>query len=757
MAKIGETSEFTSGSSLLVIDVTDISHQSVKPVGFQERRAYQADVRPLCQGMPFVLTDSAHPRLVLKHGSHFLVLDQSALVPSCNSLGYGYYRYDTRHLSQWEIYLDDIPLSLLSSDVKKGYGGTFLYTNPQTAHIAQQKVTIERQLILQDVLWERLSISNYDNKPLDLQLTIKFQSDFADMFEVRGLNRPQRGTRMLPFVDESGHKLYLAYQGVDGLLMETIIEFFGIVPVSMEDGVVILNVHAPIREARSFEISVSTRWEGQEFTPYAHCTSFHDALKQSEDQYREWCGQSASIGTNHDLFDLALERSFRDIYILRQPSPKGLGLGAGIPWYAAIFGRDSAIAALQTLPFMPQLARQCIEVLAAYQGQKTDLFRAERPGKILHELRLGELARTGVVPHSPYFGTVDATQLWLMLFGKYIDWTGDLQFAHELWPNVKLSMKWLEEEESETGFVRYRRESEHGLENQGWKDSGDSVMHKDGVLAKPPIALCEPQAYLYAARLEVGKVAKLLGHHSYAEKLLEQAETLKERFYKHFWMDNEEYIALALDGDGKQVQVITSNPGHCIWCGILDNDAANKVADKIMTSRLHSGWGIRTLSSGEVAFNPISYHNGSVWPHDNAIIIEGIQKLGRTRDAHLLILEMLEVAQLQPEFRLPELFCGFIREASNKPIDYPVSCSPQAWAAGSLFQVLACCLSFEPEAINNILKINNPSLPSWLGKIEVRNLKVGESKLDLAFNGEGEYTFLQILKKTGKVRVIVET
>lgn len=739
---------------ILVTAVTDISQQPAEVVDWQ--RDYVADIRPLCQGMPFVLTDQAHPRLVLKHGSHFLILDQSAHIPSCNTLGYGYYRYDTRHLSQWELYLNDIPLSLLSSDVGNGYAGTFLYTNPQTPTLAQQKITLERQIVLSDVLWERLSISNFDSKDVDIELTIKFQSDFADMFEVRGLNRPERGTRMMPIGDADGRKLYLAYKGLDDLLLETIIEFLGIKPDSIEDGVVRLSLNLPSRETTSFEISVTTKWQGHKFSTGAPSSNFMNALKQCHDQYSEWCSHTARVQTEHEMFDMALQRSFQDIYILRQPSPRGFGLAAGIPWYSAIFGRDSAIAALQMMPFMPKLARECIEVLAAYQGEKKDTFKAERPGKILHELRLGELSRTGLIPHSPYFGTVDATQLWLILFSRYIDWSGDMAFAKQMWPHVRASVSFLEEEAGD-GFITYKRESPQGLENQGWKDSGDSVMYRDGNLAVPPIALCEPQAYLYSALIGVAKVAEKLGHTAYSRTLLQQAEALKVRFNESFWMEDEEFVALALDGEGKKANVISSNAGHCIWAGILNGDRANKVVDKMMSMRIHTGWGLRTLSANELAFNPISYHNGSVWPHDNAIIVEGMRKHGRTREAHQIMHETFEVALSQPEFRLPELFCGFQREATSKPIEYPVSCSPQAWAAGSLYQMLSANLNFEPEAMNNVLRIVDPALPPWLGKVQIYRLQIGASELDLAFECNGDYTFVQILRKSGNVRVIVES
>lgn len=719
---------------------------------------YVVDNRPLCQGLQFILTDAAHPRLVLKHGNHFLVMDQSASVPGCNTLGYGYYYGDTRHLSQWEMTLNDIPLSTLSSSTNEGYCGSFLYTNPQTDLLPQQTLMIQRDVVLGEALWERVLLSNYSTQTLDIVLKLKFQSDFADMFEVRGLNLPQRGQRMLPFKGKNGRSLFLAYRGLDNRLLETIIEFFGITPESIDEteAEVILRVVLPPRQHREFQTCITTR---EDCTPRAEVrkTGFIDARKVAELNFREWCNKATRVETGHELFDLIVDRSIRDLYILRQPTPKGAGLSAGVPWYCALFGRDSAITAWQIMPFLPELSRECIEVLAAYQGTDTNVFRAEHPGKIMHELRIGELARTGYIPHTPYYGTVDATQLWLYVFAQYIDWSADLDFASRLWPNVLAALSFLDNALDERGYISYKRESEKGLENQGWKDSGDSVMHLDGRLAEAPIALCEVQAYLYAAWLETARIARLLGHLDLSTQLNAKAVELKNRFYRDFWMESEKFIALALDAHGNPCSVISSNPGHCLFTGILDEDEANYVADRLMSPDMDCGWGVRTLSKATVAFNPMSYHNGSVWPHDNSMIAEGLRKIGRAKDAHKLMLAMLEVAQFEPDFRLPELFCGFEKDGSSRPIEYPVSCSPQAWAAGSSLQLLKSCLNLQPDACNGILRIVEPDLPSWLGRVTLRGLRVGSAILDLSFASHEGISSCQVLHKSGKIRVTIET
>jgi glycogen debranching enzyme len=719
---------------------------------------YIIDTRPLCQGTQFVLTDAAHPRLVLKHGSHFLVMDQTAQIPGCNTLGYGYYRYDTRHLSEWEMTVNDAPLSLLSSSVHAGYAGSFLYTNPQTDLAPQQTLTIQRDVVLADNLWERIVLQNFHNQQLDLTLKLNFQSDFADMFEVRGLNLPERGQRMLPVRGKNGRSLFLAYKGLDDSLLETVIEFFGVMPDEICEGVCTFNFTLPPRQSREFQMCLTTRWDGRHPSADARKTGYQEARKTADARYREWCNHGARIVTNHELFDLSLERAYRDLYILRQPTPKGHGLSAGVPWYCAVFGRDSAITAWQVMPFLPDLARESIEVLAAYQGKIFDDFRAEQPGRIMHELRLGELARLGQIPHTPYYGTVDATQLWLYTFAQYIDWSGDLDFARTMWPYVKMSLRWLEHAmEAGGGYLAYKRESEKGLENQGWKDSGDSVMHPDGRLAHPPIALCEAQAYIYAAWLELSRIADMLGYRGMARKLESDAASLRKRFQKDFWLEEERFVALALDAEGTALDVISSNPGHCLFTGILSDEQAHAVADRLMSPDVHSGWGIRTLAKSTIAYNPMSYHNGSIWPHDNAIIAEGLRKIGRATDAHKLMLGLLDVAQFEPDFRLPELFCGFDRDTSFRPIEYPVSCSPQAWAAGSSLQLLKSCVNLQPDACKGILRVVEPALPEWLSKVTIRGLRVGSAVLDLTFSANDGLSSCQVLHKSGKMKVIIET
>ncbi len=385
---------------------------------------YVEDSRPLCEGTPFVLTDAAHPRLTLKQGSHFLVLDEVGNIPACNTLGYGYYRQDTRHLSQWDLLLNGISLSVLSNEVHLGYAGTLLYTNPLINDIPQQKLSIKRKLVLDDVLWEKITIENFGSEDYEIEIQMKFQSDFADMFEVRGLNRKQRGQRMRPASSNDGRKILLAYRGLDGTLAETIIDFCTTKPDIIADGLATFKLRVPVKDIVELEVRIETKWNGQAAEgcdlEVADKEDFHSFHLTAEEKYQTWRHGVTSINTTHELVDFSIERCFNDLYMLRQPTPKGNGLAAGIPWYCAVFGRDSAITGLQIVPFMPDLARDCITILAAYQGKHTDEYTAEEPGRIMHEIRFGELARTKQIPHTPYYGTIDATQLWLMLFANIL-------------------------------------------------------------------------------------------------------------------------------------------------------------------------------------------------------------------------------------------------------------------------------------------------------------------------------------------------
>ena len=433
-----------------------------------------------------------------------------------------------------------------------------------------------------------------------------------------------------------------------------------------------------------------------------------------------------------------------------------MGIGAGIPWYSALFGRDSAICALEIMPFLPNLACESIKVLASYQGKTFDKFTGEEPGKIMHELRLGELARQKIIPHYPYYGTCDATQLWLMSLVSYVDWSGDLNLASQLWTNVEAALNWIDKSMEKTGYITYVSTGEHDLVNQGWKDSHDSVMHKNGMLANPPIALCEAQAYVYKAWMDIARLARLLNKNELAQNLMDKANYLKIRFNSDFWLDNIQYIALAIDGDNKPCEVYASNAGHCLFSGILDNDRANLLADKILSADMYSSWGVRTLGRSCVAYNPMSYHNGTIWPHDNAIIAAGLAKYGRFEDVHTIANDLYDVTVFQSDYRLPELFCGFKRQDLFAPVPYPVSCSPQAFASASVFLFVQAYLNFEAIACESTLKIIQPKLPNFVNRLNISGLRLGNAVIDLNFEKNNDVTVCNVLRKSGLVKILVE-
>ncbi len=717
---------------------------------------YEIDTRPLCGGVEFVLTDAAHPRLVLKYGNHFLVLNNEGFIPACNSLGYGYYYQDTRHLSQWELLFNEAPLSVLSESVEGGYSARFLYSNVETDSLSQQKVIVQRETTLHERLWERITLDNVQMTEVNCQFQIVLQSDFADIFEIRGINRGERGKRMIPTSSADGYSLFLAYRGLDEILLETILTFSGIKPTSIEDGLVSFELNLPGKTSTQIQMCVSTSINGATSKKDLFISTYKTARKTADDSYKDWRAAGTIIKTDNELFNICLEQSFRDCFILRQTTPTGTGIAAGVPWFCALFGRDAALIALQLVSYVPSMVKEIIEVLAAYQGTKHNDYSEERPGRILHELRLGELARTGFVPHSPYYGSVDATQLWLILISEYINWTGDLEFLGSLWEKIELAISFLEKE-STNGFIFYQRTRESGIENQGWKDSWDSMVHSDGSLATAPIAVCEAQAYMYLAIIKIAGLAEKIGRNEYSSVLKERASNLKKKFNQTFWMEDESFIALALDRNGNQLQSLTSNAGQCLFTGILEDDKANLVANRILGAEFFSGWGIRTLANSNLAYNPIGYHTGTVWPHDNALIAQGLRNYRKFKDVHKIMRALFEVAQHRSDLRLPELFCGFDRQDNGSPINYPVSCCPQAFATGSLPFLLSTCISYEPDASNNVLRINEPLLPDWLGDVSIQNLKIGNSIISLNLRTTDGTTSCQLLSKKGDVRLIFET
>jgi len=484
------------------------------------------------------------------------------------------------------------------------------------------------------------------------------------------------------------------------------------------------------------------------------------AAAQLESEHAEWVGACAQITTDNELFDRLLDASVRDLHALMMPVGNDQLPAAGIPWYVAPFGRDSLLTACESLIVNPDVARGTLLVLARLQARADEAWRDAEPGKILHELRIGELARTGHIPHTPYYGTVDATPLFLMVAGGYYRWTLDLDTMVQLLPAFDAALRWIDEwgDRDGDGFVEYERRGPAGLVNHGWKDSHDCIVHADGSLAQGPIALVEVQGYVYEAKLRIADVYEALGYTLRADELRAEAGVLRTLFNEAFWNPDEEFFALALDGNKEQVRSVTSNPAHCLYCGIVDEEKAAQVAERLMAPDMFSGWGIRTLSSSSPAYNPMSYHNGSVWPHDNAIAAAGLKRYGFDAATGRIATALVDVAAGARDFRLPELFCGFQRDGSRAIVAYPVACIPQAWAAAAPFMLVQAMLGISAHAPENRLTVDRPQLPDWLESVEIRDIRVSGSRVSLAFRESGQgSTGFSLLAQQGDVRVTMST
>ncbi|MBC7543974.1 MAG: amylo-alpha-1,6-glucosidase, partial [Candidatus Sericytochromatia bacterium] len=483
------------------------------------------------------------------------------------------------------------------------------------------------------------------------------------------------------------------------------------------------------------------------------------SYKAMKARQANWLNHCTQFDTNDRFFNQWIMRNQMDLGTLVVDSVGGPLITAGIPWYAVPFGRDSLITCLQAMIVQPEIAKGTLRFLAHWQGQEVNDWRDEEPGKILHEVRQGQLANLGKIPHTPYYGTIDATPLFIVLLGEYERWTGDAALIDELWEPMERALTWIDRfgDLDGDGYIEYLCRSPRGLAVQGWKDSHDSVIHLDGRVATGPIALVEVQGYVYHAKRSAARLYRIRGLRAIADRLEQEAADLKARFNRDFFLEDANYYALALDGDKQAVRTITSNPGHGLWSGIIAPDRAMATANWLLAPDMFSGWGIRTVSNEMKAFNPMSYHNGTVWPHDNSIIAKGLADYGYKKEACQILEALYEASWHFPYYRLPELFCGFTRGGElDVPVRYPVACSPQAWAAAGAFMMLQAVLGIEADAANNLLHIHEPMLPVSLERLDVRRLRVGQSTIDLRFTRRGTVTGCEVLSKDGPLRVMIE-
>jgi glycogen debranching enzyme len=709
----------------------------------------------------------AHTSLVertlrtLKTGDAFAVFDRNGDCGSVPDSPEGLFFRDTRYLSRFELRLDGKQPLLLGSVIQDDNAAlTVDLTNPDIRSgtdtaLPRDIIAINRTKFLwQGVLYERIGLRNYDAHRRVFRLECRFAADFRDLFEVRGMQRAHRGRRSVETL--APDRVVFSYEGLDGIIRQTLLRFEPW-PTRIEADRVMYEMALEPSERRSILITVACeeRKSGEVLTPEA--PNFLRAFRDNRRALRVATRDIAKVRTSNHLFNEVISRSASDMYMLVTPTEHGLYPYAGIPWYSTVFGRDGIITAMMLLWADPSIARGVLRYLAEMQATTVDPAADAQPGKILHERRLGEMAQLGEVPFRRYYGTVDATPLFVMLAGQYYERTGDRATIEAIWPNVEAALRWCDEygDRDGDGFVEYHRETEKGLANQGWKDSHDSIFHADGSGAEGPIALCEVQAYVFAAKRAAARLATALDRTELATKLAREAGDLRERFEEAFWCEEIGTYALALDGAKRPCRMRTSNAGHALFAGIAAPERARRVAATLMGPDSFSGWGIRTLARGEARYNPMSYHNGSVWPHDNGMVALGMAQYGLRDEAAQVFKAMFEVATCQESRRLPELFCGFTRRRHRGPTAYPVACSPQAWAAATPFALLAASLGMELDYAGNAVRFNDPVLPEFLDEILIRDVRVNASMFDLRLHRHGQDVTLNVLARAGDARVLL--
>jgi glycogen debranching enzyme len=593
---------------------------------------------------------------------------------------------------------------------------------------------------------EVLQVKNLGMTPVTLDLTIGFDADFADIFEVRGQERATRGTDLEPEV--SGDTAVLGYRGLDRLTRLTRITFHP-APEVLEEHEACYELR--LNAKQEAEIQVRVCCEGCDvWAPNSSAEALSDAIRQRS-RGRHGC----RVTTTNEQFNDWLNRSEADLEMMVSDMPTGPYPFGGVPWFSTPFGRDGLITALECLAFDYHLAEGVLAYLASTQATDVDPARDAEPGKILHETRRGEMAVLGEVPFGRYYGSVDSTPLFLLLAGKYYERTGDLAFLKSIWPNIRAALDWCDTygDKDGDGFIEYSKMSKNGLEQQGWKDSQDSVFHASGELAGGPIALCEVQGYLYAARIAIAKVADTMAEHDLASQLREQAARLAVAFEDRFWCDDLSIYALALDGNKKPCRVITSNAGQVLFSGIARTARAVRAAETLMLDESFSGWGVRTVASQEIRFNPMSYHDGSVWPHDNALVAAGLARYGRKTDVARILTGLFDASLFVDLHRLPELFCGFRRRRAEGPTLYPVACAPQSWAAAAVYSLLESCLGLRVSAPEQKITLHYPILPESLRRVHISHLQVGDSHVDLSIERHHDTAAVSVTRREGRLDV----
>ncbi len=665
----------------------------------------------------------------LKDGDCFVVSDSHGDISGGPD---GLFDADTRLLSKLRLLIGEKRPTVLSSGVSSDnvmftFNGANRPLPPAGGRVVPPGVlhVERRRLIWNKRLYERIRLTNHGLDEVLVGVTIEFGADFRDMFEVRGDTRARRG--VAGPVELNGRSAAFSYEGLDGVTRTSVIGFSEPPQRLTNERADFMAWFQPKGRFELFlEAADSADDPPDEFR-------FKRAAAEARLAMRRRARHGSRPRSDSPSFNRWLDQSRADLALLTTELPTGRYPFAGIPWFSTPFGRDGIISAWQRLLFDPGLARGVLTYLAGRQATETSAFRDSQPGKIMHETRQGEMAALGEVPFGVYYGGVDTTPLFIALAGAYTRRTGDLAFARAIWPALRNAAAWLADygDSDGDGLVDYARAADTGLSNQGWKDSYDSVFHKDGRFPKGPIALVEVQGYAFAAWRTMADLAALLDEPG-AEDWTARAEHVRAAVEDRFWMEEEGYYGIAVDGEGALCRPLTSNAGHLLFCGLPTQERAEQVIRRLSGADFRTGWGLRTLARGEARYNPMSYHNGSVWPHDSSLCIAGMARYGERDRVGELLRDLLSTAS-HTEMRLPELFCGFPRRPGEPPVPYPVSCSPQAWAAGSAFLVLQALLGVSVDAIAKVVTVARPRLPDGVNHLVVPGLEIGGCKVDLAF------------------------
>lgn len=687
----------------------------------------------------------------LKHGEAYSVTNHYGDIDETLN-GTGIYYKDTRFLKRYVMKVNNQPCIFLTKKQTKGIENIFKLSNNDIqegdSHYEKMDLEINRsQLIYNEIFYDKIEVANGSQKNISCSISFSLEAVFEDIFEVRGAKREKRGKMEKCSIIEN--KLLFSYRGLDGL--ERKLHITGTHGVQITENEIIFDVSLAPGDKEVVELAIQVLVETQ---PAKEALSYQDARHKAEQDLNAWLARQTKITTSNPSINRTLKQAELDLYMLSTDIGQGHFPVAGIPWYSVPFGRDSIFTAIQTLVLDPSLAKNTLRTLAVAQGETINSFNEEAPGKILHEMRNGEMANLGEVPYKRYYGSIDATPLFIVLFTETIRWTGDQDLLNELLPSVEKALAYLEEYADLDGdtFIEYHNQVSGGLVVQSWKDSTHSMVHKDGTHSESPMAVVEVQGYLYDAKRKMAELYDYMGNKDQANKLRKEAVELKEKFNDQFWMDNEKYYALALDKDKKQVQTITSDPGHALWSEIVPPEKSNDIANTLLGEGLFSGWGIRTMSKDEKVYSPVAYHNGTVWPHDNSVIALGLAKYGFKEHVNQIASALFFSAEQFEDNRLPELFCGYGSDQEETIVPYPVACSPQAWAAGTPFALAQALLGLQVDSLKKVIHLN-PTLPENINWMKFTGTHVGNGKLDLIIQRENEGITVAITKNTSGLEI----